>query len=171
MRKLLPIIITLCAFAFSENAKGDDHSFSFNFSYYNEVSVGYGTTTKVNGYDLHSGRFYVGTVQGVKFNDYFMTGLGLDIVPFTHYYPGQGMRWGMTFYGDFRGMYPLKHSFTPFIDFGCGAMFSLRKAGTGFYCLFGPGIMYKHWAFSCGLNAIGTGDGSCSFFLKFAYSF
>lgn len=139
--------------------------------YFCEVNLGYGTTSHANGVDTYSGRVIVGTLQGVNLNQFFDTGVGLDIMPFTHYYSGQGVRCGMTLYGDVRVMYPIKHSLVPYIDFGVGGFIGLSNLSSGFYCQFGPGIKYKVWGFCCGLNAIGTGSGCASFFMKLSYKF
>ncbi len=171
MRKLALIFITIFAFGACAKAENKSASFPIDLKYYGEVNVGYGTTSKVDGYNTYAGRFIVGTVQGVKINQYFQTGVGLDLIPFTHKWSYTGFRMGMGIYGDFRGTYPLKNDLTPFIDLGFGGFFSLHGLGSGFYCLFGPGIRWKDWAFSCGLNCIGTGPGSSTFFLKTAYIF
>jgi len=172
MDRLKIYLVSFCIIAGFCNVKAESMGFSIEPEYAGEVHIGYGSTSKINGFNTLQGRVSFGTIQGVKLCEYFQVGAGLDFLLFTHHYAGQQMRTGMTIFGDFRGMYPLNNSITPFLDLALGGYFGFNKnGGSAFYCEFGPGIKYNNWALSLGLDAIGTESGSCTFFIKIGYWF
>lgn len=131
--------------------------------YYHEWRLGYGTTHKVNGANTYCGRALMGTIHGVKFNEYLQAGIGVDGVMFTHYYRDCAIRWALDTYVDMRGFYPVNNKFKFFLDLGLGASSTLNasegypggKNSTGFFCQFGPGLQYKKFTLSLGLQHCG----------------
>lgn len=140
--------------------------------YAGDIHAGYGTTSKPNGANKYTGRALLGTLQGASLNDYLQVGIGVDAIMYTHYYKGQGLRFALTTYADFRGYYPVTEKFSPFIDLGLGAYVGLKPSnGAEFYCQFGPGIKYKKWFLSMGLQHIGKGKGSSTFYAATGFNF
>jgi len=125
-----------------------------NTKYLGDIHAGYNTSCKVGGVETYSAAAILGTLQGVQINKYLSAGIGVDAWMLTHYYSGQGLRFGMATFVDLRGYYPVKKNFSPFIDLGLGADFTLKPSpnGASFYCEVGPGFRYKHLGFSCGLQ-------------------
>ena len=141
--------------------------------YFGEVHIGYNTSSKVGGIKTYSAAADVGTLQGVSINKYLQAGIGIDGIMLTHYYKGQGLRWGLSAYSDFRFLYPVSDDFSPFLNLALGAAVSLKPKGDGaeFYCEFGPGLKYKKFNLSCGLMHIGKGEGTNHFFVKTGFYF
>lgn len=131
--------------------------------YYNEWRLGYGTTHKENGVDYYIGRAIIGTIHGAKFNEYLQVGVSIDGVMFTHYYKNKSMRWALNGYVDMRGFYPVNNKFKVFLDLGLGVIATLNasssvpygKNSTGFLCQFGPGLQYKKFTLTTGLQHCG----------------
>lgn len=128
--------------------------------YYQEWRLGYGTTHKENGQDTYCGRAILGTIQGVRLNEYLQAGIGVDGVMFTHYYPEKSLRWALNAYVDMRGFYPVSEKFKVFVDLGLGTTATLNasnaveggKNSTDFFCQFGPGLQYKKFTLTTGLH-------------------
>lgn len=142
--------------------------------YVGEVHAGYRTTTSIKGVDTYSGLVDLGTLQGVSFNEYLDISLGIDGKMFTHYYSGKGMRFGMATYADIRPGYPITDDFKVFLDLGLGYFFSVSATpslGNCFYCQCGPGVQYKKFNVSLGIQNLGTGSGSTAFFTKLGFYF
>lgn len=132
--------------------------------HYQEWRLGYGTSTENNGMKGYLGRVILGTIQGVNFNEYLQAGIGIDGIMYTHYYPNHNIRWALDVYADVRGFYPIYNDLKVYLDLGLGVFFSTLNAKKGlvygknktsFFCQFGPGIQYKKWTLSLGLNHIG----------------
>jgi len=130
-----------------------------NPEYCAEYRAGYGTTTKVDGVKAYVGRTFIGTIQGVKLNQYAQIGLGVDAVMFTHYYKNDIIRSGFDVYGDIRGCYPLSDNFKVLVDVGLGSFTGIKTKNTdtdtSFFCQFGPGIQYKKFTLTTGLQHVG----------------
>lgn len=137
-------------------------------AYTGEIHIGYGTTASVHGVNTYSGRTMLGTLQGVRINKYAEAAIGLDAVMLTHYYKGKGLRFAIDSYINMRFYCPVTRDFSPFINLALGGYGSVKPAAKegSFYCEFGPGVRYRKFNLSLGLNSIGTGSGSCSFFVK-----
>ena len=154
MKKAKMLVLSLLAFA-----PITSHAFDWEWDtkYMGEVHAGYNTSCKVGGGKTYSAAVILGTLQGVQLNKYASAGIGVDAWMLTHYYSGQGMRFGMATFVDMRGYYPVKEKFSPFLDLALGADFNLKPSGGGaaFYCEFGPGFRYKQLDFSCGLQHTG----------------
>lgn len=149
--------------------KAQGFEWSMDPKYVGEIHAGYKTTTKVSGHNTYSAWAELGTLQGVSFNEYLDVAIGVDAIMLTHYYHGKGLRFGMKTYADFRPAYPINDRFKVFLDLGLGAAFNIYaepELGSGFYCQFGPGIRYRKFNLSLGLQSWGTGQGSCGFFTK-----
>lgn len=170
MKKFLGAFVLLCLLMPSV-ASAKKFKWTMNPEYSGEVHIGYGSpSSNANAY---MGRIEVGTVQGLKLNEYATIGLGVDVNMLTHYYKGQDLRWGMNTYFDMRGFYPLNKDFSCFLDLGLGAYFNIHPStgGAAFFCEFGPGVKYKQYALSLGLQNIDTGKGTSTFFIKAGYHF
>lgn len=143
--------------SFSLAAKAGDFDWEWNPKYYGEYRAGYGTTNHVNGMNNYYGRAILGTIQGVRFNKYLQMGVGVDGIMMTHYYKGESLRWAMDAYADMRGFYPVNERFKLFIDLGLGAFtaFNVKTDNTSFFCQFGPGIQYRKFTLSTGLQHCG----------------
>lgn len=145
--------------------------------YYNEWRLGYGTTHKENGADYYIGRAIIGTIHGAKFNEYLQVGVGIDGVMFTHYYKDKSMRWALNGYVDMRGFYPVNNKFKVFLDLGLGTIATLNasssvpygKNSTGFLCQFGPGLQYKKFTLTTGLQH--CGEKSNTFYSTLGFTF
>lgn len=137
------------------------------------MHIGYGTSSTVNDYKTYSARAMLGMLHGIMWGDYLQTSIGVDANMLTHYYKGQGLRFAMTGYVDLRGFYPVTFDFSPFLDLALGAGHSLKPSGgkTSFYCEFGPGIKYKKFSLSCGLQKFGNDKGSSHFYVKTGFYF
>lgn len=147
------------------------HGFKWEMSpkYLGEIHAGYKTTTKVEGYDMYSAMAELGTLQGVSLNQYLDIALGIDALMLTHYYEGCGLRFAMNTYLDLRPKYSFTDSFKVFLDLGLGGYFKIKSKPdmkSGFFCQFGPGIGYKKFNLSLGLQSFGTGKGSVGFYSK-----
>lgn len=165
MKKVLLLIGLMCLLM-PGLASAEGFKWTMNPQYSGEVHIGYGTSSS-NEY-AYMGRAMVGTVQGLKLNQYATVGLGIDGIMYTHYYKGQDLSWAMNTYFDMRGFYPINDEFSCFIDLGLGVNFNLHPSSGGakFFCEFGPGIKYKKYTLSLGLQNIGTGKGTSTFFVK-----
>lgn len=137
--------------------------------YVGEIHTGYKTTTKLSGYDMYTGMVELGTLQGISLNQYLEIMAGVDAFMMTHYYKGKDLRFGMDVYIDVRPAYPITDKFKVFIDLGLGGYFDIKsdpKLGSGFFCQFGPGLRYRKFNLSLGLQNFGTGEGTTGFFAK-----
>lgn len=147
-------------------ALAEDFEWTIDPQYSGEVHIGYGSSSSNK--SAYIGRVMVGTIQGLSLNKYATIGLGIDGIMYTHYYKGQDLRWGMNAYCNMRGSYPFNDDLSCFLDLGLGANFMLHPSSgqAAFFCEFGPGIKYKKYTLSLGLQNIGTGKGSSTFFVK-----
>lgn len=137
--------------------------------YMGEIHAGYGTTSKVKGNDTYCGRVMLGTTHGVAFGEYGDIGVGVDAVMLTHYYSGEGLRFAANPYFSVRPAYPISNNFAVFLDCALGAtipVVNLEGSDTEFTFQFGPGIRYKKLNVSFGMQNIGSGKGSTTFFAK-----
>lgn len=142
--------------------------------YIGEIHAGYKTTTEVDGVNYYSAMAELGTLQGVSLNKYLDVAIGVDALMFTHYYEGCGLRFAMNTYLDLRPSYPINHHFSTFIDLGLGACYEIKakpKIKTNFFCQFGPGIRYKKFNLSLGLQSFGTDKGNVGFYSKIGLYF
>lgn len=163
MRKKILLMLAALLTAVSANA----FEWTWEPKYVGEYHIGYGTTAHINDYDRYVGRAIFGTIQGVSLNDYLEVGVGVEGLMLTHYYKGDGLRWGMDAYANLRGGYPITDTFKVFLNLGLGSQISLKPSGGhGFFCEFGPGFRYKKFNFSFGLQKIGKGEGTSTFFVK-----
>ncbi|MBE6292189.1 MAG: hypothetical protein E7091_07235 [Bacteroidales bacterium] len=140
--------------------------------YVGEIHTSYGSTSKVYGYDTYLGRVMLGTVHGVAFGRYGDVGVGIDGVMLTHYYRGQGMRFLMNPYISVNPAWPVSDKLSVFLDCAIGASIPLvnLKGGTvELLTQVGPGIKYKKMNFSLGIQNLGNGDGSTTFFAKLGF--
>lgn len=153
--------------------KATDFEWTWNPKYMGEIHAGYKTTTFLYGKDWYTGSAMLGTLQGVSINKYLSVALGIDANMLTHYYKGQGLRFKMNTYVDMRAYYPVTNIFSVFLDLGLGATFDVKPSPNeaSFFCEFGPGVKYKNWGLSFGLQNHGTGKGTSSFFVKAGYYF
>lgn len=168
-KKLLQVLIAGFVGIMPMTAAAQAFEWSMNPKYVGELHVGYKTTTHTSGYNTYSGWAELGTLQGVSLNQYLDILLGVDAIMMTHYYHGRGLRFGMKTYVDFRPAYPITDKFKVFLDLGLGGAFNIYskpELGSGFYCQFGPGLRYRKFNVSLGLQSWGTGSGSCGFFTK-----
>ena len=149
------------------------HAFDLTPRYVGGMHIGYGTSSTVNDMKTYSACAMLGTMHGVMWGKYLQTSLGVDAQMFTHYYKGQGLRFAMAGYADFRGFYPVTPDFSPFIDLALGAGHMLKPSDgkTSFYCEFGPGFKYKKFSFSCGLQKMGKDKGTSHFYVKTGFYF
>lgn len=149
------------------------HAIDFTPKYAGGMHIGYGTSSTVNDAKTYSARAMLGMMHGIMWGDYLQTSLGVDAHMLTHYYKGQGLRFAMTGYVDLRGFYPVTSDFSPFLDLALGAGHSLKPSGgkTSFYCEFGPGIKYKKFTLSCGLQKFGNDKGTSHFYVKTGFYF
>lgn len=149
------------------------YAIDFTPKYAGGMHIGYGTSSKVNDVKTYSARAMLGMMHGIMWGDYLQTSLGVDAHMLTHYYKGQGLRFAMTGYVDLRGFYPVTSDFSPFIDLALGAGHSIKPSGgkTAFYCEFGPGIKYKKFSLSCGLQRLGNDKGCSHFYVKTGFYF
>ncbi len=155
-------------------AYGEAFKWEMKPEYVGEIHLGYKTTTKVSGMDTYSGMVELGTLQGVSLNEYLEFGIGVDAFMLTHYYKGEGLRFGADVYFDMRPQYPVNDRFKVFLDLGLGAYFNIHsspKLDNGFYCQFGPGVRYRNWNLSLGLQNFNTGSGTTAFFTKIGLYF
>ncbi len=136
--------------------------------YAGEIHMGYGTTSSAQGFDTYLGRVMLGTTHGVAFGKYGDVGLGFDAVMFTHYYKNQGLRFAINPYFSVRPTYPITNSFSVFLDCAIGASVPVvnMTGDTEFLYQFGPGIKLKRFNCTLGIQNIGTGEGSTTFFTK-----
>lgn len=167
-RMLLALVVAIVGLLpFPGFARGFDWEISPK--YVGEMHVGYKTTTHASGMDLYTGMVELGTLQGVSLNKYLDIMAGVDAFMMTHYYKDQGLRFGMNVYVDVRPAYPITDKFKVFVDLGLGGGFNIKskpKLGSGFYCQFGPGLRFRKFNLSLGLQSMGTGKGSTGFFTK-----
>jgi len=136
-----------------------------------EIHAGYNTSKKINGYKTYTAKAVLGTLQGVRLNEYLDAYVGVDAQMFTHYYKGQDLRWALAPYLNFRGYYPMKGDFSPFLNLSLGADVMLHPKGNGavFYCEFGPGFRYKKFNFNCGL--VSDGKKTSRIYAKIGFEF
>ena len=140
--------------------------------YMGELHVGYGTTSKVKSINTYMGRVMLGTIHGIAFDKYGDVGIGVDGVMLTHYYRDHGMRFLVNPYLSVRPAYPLSDNFSVFLDCALGAsipVVNMKGGETEFTYQFGPGIKYKKLNLSLGMQSIGSGDGSITFFAKLGF--
>ena len=137
--------------------------------YAGEIHVSYGSTSKVQDFDTYVGRVMLGTIHGVAFGKYGDVGIGIDGVMLTHYYRGQGMRFLANPYLSIRPSWPLSDKFSVFLDYAIGASIpvaNLKGGTTELMLQIGPGIKFKKMNLSLGMQKLGDGDGSVTFFAK-----
>ncbi|MDE6367389.1 MAG: hypothetical protein K2L33_07370 [Muribaculaceae bacterium] len=142
--------------------------------YVGEIHAGYKTTVIVSGNDNYSGMAELGTMHGVSINQYLDLSLGVDAFMMTHYFSGHDLRFGMDVYFDMRPAYPVTDKFKVFLDLGLGGYFGVHSwpdMGHGFYCQFGPGLRYRKFNLSFGMQSFGTGQGSTGFYTKLGLYF
>lgn len=174
MRK---VIILLCSlFLLPVVAKAEIPAWEWKPKYMGEMHLGYGTTADLMGRDAYVGRVMLGTLQGAQINEYLSIAAGIDAVMMTHYYKGQDLRFAMNTYIDMRGYYPVTDKFSPFLDlaFGCGLDVHPWDSNNRpyFLCQFGPGLKYRKFVLSCGLQQLGVGDtGFSTFYVKVGLRF
>ena len=176
MKHLCRLRVAVVALILAMPVLAYSHGFEWNVApkYTGEIHAGYKTTVNVSGMDTYSGMVELGTLQGVSLNQYLDFGLGVDALMMTHYYSGNGLRFGMNVYFDMRPAYPITDSFKVFIDLGLGGYFGIHSKpamGSGFFCQFGPGIRYRKLNLSLGMQSYGTGSGSTAFFTKIGLYF
>lgn len=149
------------------------YAIDFTPKYAGGMHIGYGTSSTVNDAKTYSARAMLGMMHGIMWGDYLQTSIGVDAHMLTHYYKGQGLRFAMTGYVDLRGFYPVTSDFSPFLDLALGAGHSIKPSGgkTSFYCEFGPGIKYKKFSLSCGLQKFGKDKGGSHFYVKTGFYF
>ncbi len=165
------LIAILCCIPLSMSAANGGNS--KDIYYFGEYHLGYGTSSSVNGYSTYTGNVLLGTVQGVRYKEYFQLGIGADAQMYTHYYKGQGIRYGVIGYGDARFSYPVTDEFFVTLGGSFGAQFPIKPSGGGnpFYMEIGPGLIYKNLLFKTGLQKIGSGDGTSHFIIKIGFHF
>ena len=141
--------------------------------YMGEIHAGYGTTSKVKvedkSIDTYMGRVMLGTTHGVAFGKYGDMGIGVDAVMLTHYYSGEGLRFLVNPYYSVRPAFPTSENFSVFLECTLGAMIpvvNMEGSETEFSFQLGPGIKYKRTNISLGIQNIGSGKGSTTFFAK-----
>lgn len=137
--------------------------------YMGEIHTGYGTTTSVKGHDTYMGRVMLGMTHGVAFGKFGDVGVGIDGVMYTHYYKGESMTFAANPYVSVRPAYPITKSFSVFLDCSLGASIlcnNNENTTNEFLFQFGPGIKFKRLSVCCGMQNIGSGEGSTSFFAK-----
>ncbi|MBP3353143.1 MAG: hypothetical protein J6L02_00610 [Bacteroidales bacterium] len=154
--KKLSLLLLLVLFSVMSYAKPP--KWEWKTEYYGEYRIGYGTNHKIDGVNPYVGRAIIGTVQGVRLNEYIQFGVGLDGIVMTHYYKGKGPRWGADGYFDIRGFYPVSEKFKVFMDLGLGTNIDcsdLDKIKSDFFCQFGPGLQCKRFTLTTGLQHLG----------------
>lgn len=137
--------------------------------YMGEIHTGYGTTSKVKGIDTYMGRVMLGTIQGIALDRYGDVGFGVDGVMLTHYYKDQGMRFLVNPYLSVRPSFPLSEKFSFMLDCALGAyipVVNMEGGKSEFSYEFGGGFKYKRMNILVGMQSIGSGDGSITFFAK-----
>lgn len=137
--------------------------------YMGEIHTGYGTTSKVKGFDTYMGRVMLGTIHGIAFDRYGDVGLGVDGVMLTHYYKNQGLRFMVNPYFSVRPSYPLSKNFSVMLDCALGAsipIVNMEGGKTEFTYETGAGFKYKRMNIVVGMQCIGSGEGSTTFFAK-----
>lgn len=149
------------------------HAIDFKPKYTGGMHIGYVTSSTVNSANTYTASTLLGTFHGIQWGEYLQTAIGVDAHMLTHYYKGQGLRFGMTGYIDLRGFYPVNSKFSPFVDLALGAGHSLKPSGgkTAFLCEFGPGLKYRKFTLSCGLHKSGKEKGSSHFYVKTGFYF
>lgn len=167
-KMLLALVVTIIGLLpFSGHARGFE--WEWTPKYVGEIHAGYKTTTHAMGMDLYSGMVELGTMHGVSLNKYLDIMVGVDAFMLTHYYKGRDLRFAMAAYLDLRPAYPITDKFKVFLDLGLGGAFNIKsdpKLGNGFFCQFGPGLRFRKFNLSLGLQSWGTGAGSTGFFTK-----
>ena len=143
--------------------------------YMGEIHIGYGTSGEINGVKAYMGRAMLGTLQGMQISNYLSAAFGVDAVMMTHRWDTEDMRFAINSYFDVRGYYPVTDRFAPFLDLGLGAQLHVQPWESNtpyFFCQFGPGIKYRKFVFSCGLQQLDIGDnGLTTFYVKTGISF
>ena len=141
--KAIGLLFAACCF-FPQSLRAGVHT-DDGVYYVGEYHLGYGTSSSVNGYSTYTGNVMLGTIQGVQFLKYAQLGIGVDARMLTHYYKGQGIRYGFRGYGDARFLYPVNEDFAAMIGGSFGVDYSIEPSGgdTPFYMEIGPGIIYK----------------------------
>lgn len=137
--------------------------------YMGEIHAGYATTSKVDGHDLYTGRVMLGTTHGVAFGKYGDLGIGVNAIMLTHYYSGEGLRFAANPYFSVRPAWPFSEDFAVFLDCALGATIpvaNMEGGKTDFTYQLGPGIRYKRLNISLGMQTVGSGKGSTTFFAK-----
>ncbi len=165
-------LITFIA-AFSINAIFAQASFNWDPKYFGEIHLGYNTSASYKGYKTYQGAASIGTIQGIKVNQYLSAGIGVDGRMMTHYYKGDGLRWQAAIYANFRGYYPLTQDLQPFLNFSIGAGKWIKpEDDVELYVELGPGIQYKNWNLNFGWLSFGPSDYAKDFFyVKAGFSF
>lgn len=174
MKRLLKTLLAGVLLALPMHGLAQNFKWEMNPKYVGEIHAGYRTTTKIQGYNTYTAMAELGTLQGVSLNQYLDLGVGVDALMFTHYYPECGLRFAGAAYFDMRPAYPINDRFKVFLDLGLGGFFNIKsepEVQGGFFCQFGPGIRYNKFNLSCGLQSLGTGDGSVGFFSKIGIYF
>ncbi len=170
MKKLL--LAAVAAFTITQ-AQAQVPKWETDPHYVGEFTLGYGTTNKYNGINFYNGRALIGMVHGVQVSQYLQVGVGMDVGLKTHYYKGHGMRMMFDVYADIRGMYPVTKDFSPFIDMGYGVYYEAMPWNNkgAFFFQFGPGLRYKKLHYSFGLQKLGKGKGTNTFYTKLGFYF
>ena len=170
MKKVLSLLVALCFTPLSLFAGDLDKS---DVHYFGEYHLGYGTSSSVNGRDTYTGNVMLGTVQGIRYKQYFQLGIGADGQMLTHYYKKHSIRYGFMGYADIRGSYPVTNDFLVTLGGAFGVQHLIEPSGsnTPFYMELGPGLIYKRLLFKSGLQKIGSGDGTTHFFVKIGLHF
>lgn len=155
--RLWGFALLMALFSCSLSSRAGGFDWEWHPEYYGEYRAGYGTSHHDHGFNLYIGRALLGTIQGVRLNKYAQLGVGVDGVMYTHYYEGGDLRWALDAYADLRGFYPVNEKFKVFLDLGLGAFtrFKVNSDATSFFCQFGPGLQYRKFTLTTGLQHIG----------------
>lgn len=177
VKTLFPTLVASISLLLPLTSSAGGFQWEWKPKYTGEIHTGYKTTTSAKGIKMYTGMVELGTLQGVSLNQYLDLSVGVDAFMLTHYYKGNGMRFGGYAYFDMRPGYPVNNDFKVFLDLGLGGFFNIHsepeygRIGDGFFCQFGPGIRYKKLNLSMGLQSFGTADGSVGFFSKIGIYF
>lgn len=164
-KTIFAILIAISIFT-GTRSYAQDNGF---IKYMGEIHAGYGTTSKVGDIDTYMGRVMLGTIHGIAFDRYGDVGLGVDAVMLTHYYKDQGLRFMVNPYFSVRPAYPISKKFSVFMDCTLGVSIPVVNMDGGsseFTYQFGPGFRFKRMNISLGVQGIGSGEGSTTFFAK-----
>lgn len=168
LQRSLVAALLIFVTSFVGTAQFKDLTWTPTYTY--DIHAGYGTTTSTNGLKLYCGRAYLGTNQGITLNKYAELGVGADVIMFTHYYKGDGLRFSAYPYFYLRPKYPINDRFSVFLDCSLGAIIPVvnqDNVNTDFMCHFGPGVRYHDLSLSCGLSSdCAKGNTINTFFVK-----